>query len=125
MIALNKILVALDLIEIRKEMVTRVDEKGRRWRVPHNLYRVKDHGDDYQLSSRDVLKVIELAEKDRAIYRTIRHIFCDRFAPIDQRNVWWAILHNCRDDDLDKMAARARTRTAAKHPPNEGWSRIT
>jgi len=44
LIALNKILVALDLIEIRKEMVTRVDAQGRRWRVPHNLYRVKDHG---------------------------------------------------------------------------------
>lgn len=32
LIALNKILVALDLIEIRKEMVTRVDDQGRRWK---------------------------------------------------------------------------------------------
>jgi hypothetical protein len=42
LITINKILVALDLIEIRKEMLTRVDDRGRRWRVPHNLYRVKD-----------------------------------------------------------------------------------
>ena len=45
LITINKILVALDLIEIRKEMVFRVDEKGRRWKVPHNFYRVKDQGE--------------------------------------------------------------------------------
>ncbi|MCC6705269.1 MAG: hypothetical protein IT334_10365 [Thermomicrobiales bacterium] len=128
LIALNKILVALDLIEIRKEMVTRVDEQGRRWKVPHNLYRVKDHGDDYQLSSRDVLKVIELAEKDRVIYRTIRHIFSDRFAPIDSRNVWWSILDELKDHpQWLKLAARAERdgrkaseRTRAGHASRKG-----
>jgi hypothetical protein len=35
LITINKLLVALDLIEIRKEMVPRTDEKGRRWKVPH------------------------------------------------------------------------------------------
>jgi hypothetical protein len=108
LIALNKILVALDLIEIRKEMVTRVDAQGRRWRVPHNLYRVKDHGDDYNLTSRDVLRVIELAEKDRMVYRTIRHIFSDRFAPIDGQNVWWSIMDELDGNELwQKLAAKA------------------
>ena len=130
LIALNKILVALDLIEIRKEMVTRVDEQGRRWRVPHNLYRVKDHGDGFNLNSQDVLKVVELAEKDRAIYRTIRHIFSDRFAPIDSQNVWWAILEAIRDEDAwTRLAARALTeenrasaRTRAGHEARKGRS---
>ncbi len=130
LIALNKILVALDLIEIRKEMVTRVDEQGRRWRVPHNLYRVKDHGDGFNLNSQDVLKVVELAEKDRAIYRTIRHIFSDRFAPIDSQNVWWAILETIRDEDAwTRLAARALTeenrasaRTRAGHEARKGRS---
>ncbi len=123
LIALNKILVALDLIEIRKEMVTRVDAQGRRWRVPHNLYRVKDHGDDYTLKSRDVLRVVELAERDRVVYRTIRHIFSDRFAPIDGQNVWWSILDELAGNELwQKLAAkataderRASARTKAGH----------
>lgn len=123
LIAINKILVALDLIEIRKEMVTRVDEQGRRWRVPHNLYRVKDHGDHYNLTTRDVVKVIELAEKDKAVYRTIRHIFSDRFAPIDAQNVWWSILEELRGHEgWQRLAAkagaeehRASARTKAGH----------
>ena len=52
LITINKILVALDLIEIRKEMVVRADPQGRRWKVPHNFYRVKDHGDDFTLGTR-------------------------------------------------------------------------
>src|SRR5690349_5051309 len=75
LIAINKILVALNLIEIRKEMVLRVDEQGRRWKVPHNFYRVKDHGDGFILGSGDVLKVVELADRDQAVYRYVRHIF--------------------------------------------------
>src|SRR6478752_1831793 len=66
LITINKILVALDLIEIRKEMVLRVDAQGRRWKVPHNFYRVKDHGDDFTLSTADVLRVAVLATGDRA-----------------------------------------------------------
>ncbi|MGH2549820.1 MAG: hypothetical protein ACRDHN_10545, partial [Thermomicrobiales bacterium] len=123
LIAINKILVALDLIEIRKEMVTRVDEQGRRWRVPHNLYRVKDHGDHYNLTTRDVVKVIALAEKDKAVYRTIRHIFSDRFAPIDNQNVWWSIIEELRSHEgWQRLAAkagaeehRASARTKAGH----------
>ena len=130
LIALNKILVALDLIEIRKEMVTRTDEQGRRWRVPHNLYRVKDHGDGFNLTGDDVLKVVALAEKDRAIYRTIRHIFSDRFAPIDSQNVWWTILSDIRERDLwQRVAARAiaeetraSARTRAGHEARKGRS---
>jgi hypothetical protein len=128
LIALNKILVALDLIEIRKEMVTRVDDQGRRWKVPHNLYRVKDHGDDYQLTSHDVLKVIALAEKDRVVYRTIKHIFSDRFAPIDAKNVWWSIVEDLKDHPawvkLAERAARdgrkASERTRAGHASRKG-----
>jgi hypothetical protein len=123
LIAINKILVALDLIEIRKEMVTRADEQGRRWRVPHNLYRVKDHGDHYNLTTRDVVKVIALAEKDKAVYRTIRHIFSDRFAPIDHQNVWWSIIEELRSHEgWQRLAAkagaeehRASARTKAGH----------
>src|SRR3954452_3465103 len=67
LIAINKILVTLDLIEIRKEMVLRVDDQGRRWRVPHNFYRVKDHQDGFHLTSDHVLRVIELADKDKTV----------------------------------------------------------
>jgi hypothetical protein len=108
LIAINKILVALDLIEIRKEMVLRVDEQGRRWRVPHNFYRVKDHGDGFLLGSRDVLRVVELADRDQTVYRSIRHIFSTRFAPIDADNVWVGILAEVRRADVwQRLAARA------------------
>ena len=92
LITINKILVALDLIEIRKEMVLRVDAQGRRWKVPHNFYRVKDHGDDFTLTTDDVLRVAELAARDRAVYRYVRRVFSPRFAPIDGDNVWGRIL---------------------------------
>ena len=75
LITINKILVALDLIEIRKEMVVRADPQGRRWKVPHNFYRVKDHGDDFSLGPADVLRVAELAARDRAVYRYVRRVF--------------------------------------------------
>ncbi|MEA2524137.1 MAG: hypothetical protein QOF73_1364 [Thermomicrobiales bacterium] len=108
LIAINKILVALDLIEIRKEMVLRVDEQGRRWRVPHNFYRVKDHGDSFVLGSGDVLRVVELADRDQAIYRYVRHIFSSRFAPIDPDNVWTRILVEVRQNEVwQRLAARA------------------
>ncbi len=75
LITINKILVALDLIEIRKEMVLRTDEQGRRWRVPHNFYRVKDHADGSSLTAADVLRVVELADRDKAVYRYVRRLF--------------------------------------------------
>src|SRR6187401_1749138 len=78
LITINKILVALDLIEIRKEMVLRTDERGRRWKVPHNFYRVKDHDDDFSLTTRDVMKVVALAAQDRAVYRYVKRIFSPR-----------------------------------------------
>jgi DnaA N-terminal domain len=108
LITINKILVALDLIEIRKEMVLRADEQGRRWRVPHNFYRVKDRDDGFTLDDESVLKVVRLAEKDRAIYRYIRHIFSARFRPIDPHNVWSNMLVTLRRDETwRKLAARA------------------
>jgi hypothetical protein len=108
LITINKILVALDLIEIRKEMVLRADDQGRRWKVPHNFYRVKDHSDGSSLTSRDVLKVAELADRDLAVYRYVRRVFSSRFAAIDRDNVWAEILGEVRATDVwQRLAARA------------------
>jgi hypothetical protein len=113
LITINKILVALDLIEIRKEMVTRTDEAGRRWRVPHNFYRVKDRPDGFVLTPEAVLRVVELAARDDAVYRYIRHVFSPRFAPIDRDNVWHQILPVVRQHPLwQKLAARAAAEDA-------------
>lgn len=123
LITINKILVALDLIEIRKEMVPRTDAKGRRWKVPHNLYRVKDHGDEFNLTTDDVRRVVALADRDRAVYRYVRRIFSAKFSPIDRDNVWHTILEELADDPTwQKLAARtakdesrASARTKAGH----------
>jgi hypothetical protein len=130
LITINKILVALDLIEIRKEMVLRADPQGRRWKVPHNFYRVKDHGDDFTLSTPDVLRVAELAAKDRAVYRYVRRVFSPRFAPIDGDNVWGRILPEVRATPVwQQLAAkasaeenRASARTRAGHAARKGSS---
>src|SRR5690606_20980546 len=115
---INKILVALDLIEIRKEMVPRTDAKGRRWKVPHNLYRVNDHGDELNLTTDDVRRVVALADKDRAVYSYVRRIFSSKFAPIDRDNVWHSILEELADDPTwQKLAARTakdESRTSAR-----------
>src|SRR3954469_10222159 len=123
LITINKLLVALDLIEIRKEMVLRTDEQGRRWKVPHNFYRVKDHGDGSRLTSKDVLRVIELADRDQTVYRYIRRIFSPKFSPIDRDNVWGGILAELSPSEtwvrLQSRAsaeeARASARTRAGH----------
>ncbi|MGC4192033.1 MAG: hypothetical protein QM589_12850 [Thermomicrobiales bacterium] len=128
LITINKILVALDLIEIRKEMVLRVDAQGRRWKVPHNLYRVKDHGDDVTLTTQDVMRVIELADRDRAVYRYLRRVFSTRFSPIDHANVWHQILEEVRPTPVwQRLAARAEKedrkaseRTKAGHAARKG-----
>jgi hypothetical protein len=128
LITINKILVALDLIEIRKEMVVRADPQGRRWKVPHNFYRVKDHGDDFTLSTPDVLRVAELAAKDRAVYRYVRRVFSPRFSPIDGDNVWGRILPEVRATPVwQQLAAkaaaeenRASARTRAGHAARKG-----
>jgi hypothetical protein len=128
LIAINKILVALDLIEIRKEMVLRTDPQGRRWKVPHNFYRVKDHDDGFVLSAREVLKVAALAEGDKAVYRYVRRVFSPRFAPIDADNPWHRILPEVRQTPLwqglaAKAAAeegRASARTKAGHAARRG-----
>jgi len=107
LITINKILVALDLIEIRKEMVLRVDAQGRRWKVPHNLYRVKDHGDDVSLTTKDVMRVVQLADSDRTVYRYCRRMFSPRFSPIDNDNIWHQILAELRPTDIwQRLAAR-------------------
>ena len=113
LITINKILVALDLIEIRKEMVRKTDEQGRRWKVPQNLYRVKDRQDGLDLTAADVIRVIELADKDKAVYRYIRKLFSSRFEPIDRNNVWHAILAELADHPTwQKLAARAAKQEA-------------
>jgi hypothetical protein len=107
LITINKILVALDLIEIRKEMVVRPDEHGRRWKVPHNFYRVKDRDDGYTLDPEAVMRVVRLADKDKAVYRYLHHIFSERFKPIDAQNVWTSILAEVRNDPIwQKLAAK-------------------
>lgn len=107
LITINKLLVCLDLIEIKKEMVPRTDERGRRWKVPHNLYRVKDHGDEFNLTTDNVMRVARLADKDRAVYRYVRRIFSPKFAPIDRDNIWHQILEDVRPTDVwQKLAAR-------------------
>jgi hypothetical protein len=133
LITINKILVALDLIEIRKEMVVRADPQGRRWKVPHNFYRVKDHGDDFSLGSADVLRVAELAARDRAVYRYVRRVFSPRFAPIDGDNVWGRILPQVRLTPVwQGLAARAvaeedraSARTRAGHAARKGGTTET
>jgi hypothetical protein len=107
LITINKILVALDLIEIRKEMVVRPDEQGRRWKVPHNFYRVKDRDDGYTLDGDAVMRVVRLADKDKAVYRYLHHIFSEKFSPIDAQNVWTGILAEVRNDPTwQKLAAK-------------------
>ncbi|HEX5167046.1 MAG TPA: hypothetical protein VFV93_16685, partial [Thermomicrobiales bacterium] len=133
LITINKILVALDLIEIRKEMLTRVDERGRRWRVPHNLYRVKDRPDGVDLRAVDVLRVAQLAQRDDAVFRYVRRVFSERFRPIDGDNVWHAILTELRNDATwrelqDRTRAiekRASARTRAGHQSRAGGARTT
>lgn len=107
LITINKILVELDLIEIRKEMVVRPDEQGRRWKVPHNFYRVKDRDDGYTLDGDAVMRVVRLADRDKAVYRYLHHIFSEKFSPIDAQNVWTGILDEVRNDPVwQKLAAR-------------------
>jgi hypothetical protein len=128
LITINKILVALDLIEIRKEMVLRTDPQGRRWKVPHNFYRVKDHGDDFTLGTPHVLRVAELAAADRAVYRYVRRVFSPKFSPIDGANVWTQILPEVRRTPVwQELAARAEqeetrasARTKAGHAARKG-----
>ena len=113
LITINKILVALDLIEIRKEMVRKVDAQGRRWKVPQNFYRVKDRPNGIELTTEDVIRVIELADRDRAVYRYIRKVFSSRFEPIDSDNVWHQILVEIAEHPTwKKLAARAARQEA-------------
>ncbi|MGH9173517.1 MAG: hypothetical protein ACRD1H_04120, partial [Vicinamibacterales bacterium] len=128
LITINKILVALDLIEIRKEMLTRTDERGRRWRVPHNLYRVKDRPSGVDLRAEDVMSVAELALMDATVFRYVRRVFSERFRPIDGDNVWHAILSEVRDhptwrelqERTSAIEARASARTRAGHQSRTG-----
>jgi len=118
LITINKILVALDLIEIRKEMVYRVDAQGRNWKVPHNFYRVKDQDEGVSLTTAQVMRVVELADKDRAVYRYLRKLFSPRFSPIDPGNVWHDILEEIRPTEVwQRLAARTErdeTRASAR-----------
>lgn len=88
---INKILVALDLIEIKKSMVNRPDN-GNDWKFPHNTYRVKEQGDNFQLTADAVRRVVDLAVEDKAVFRRIKHIFGSKFKPIDPQSVWYDIV---------------------------------
>ena len=118
LITINKILVALDLVEIRKEMVQRTDPQGRKWKVPHNLYRVKDRTDGLELQTADVLRVVHLASKDAAVFRYVKRIFSNRFTPIDRDNVWHRILKEVAGDptwqELTEKTARIEARASAR-----------
>jgi hypothetical protein len=108
LITINRILVALDLLEIRKEMVLRIDEHGHKWRVPHNLYRVKDRSGDPHLATADVTRVLELAAERKDVYRHIRHILTSSFMPISRNNVWHQILAELRPTALwQRLAEQA------------------
>jgi len=108
LITLNKILVALDLIAIHKEMVLRQDDRNRRWRVPHNFYRVKDPRDGLVLNLPAVVRVLELANRDKNVFRSIRHIFGAQFAPIDRTSIWHYLLPELRQLPLwQQLAERA------------------
>jgi hypothetical protein len=108
LITLNKVLVALDLIEIHKEMVLRQDDRNRRWRVPHNFYRVKDPRDGLVLNLPAVVRILELANRDRNVFRHIRHIFGAQFAPIDRTSIWHYLLPELRQLPLwQQLAERA------------------
>ncbi|MEJ7838952.1 MAG: hypothetical protein WKF81_09055, partial [Thermomicrobiales bacterium] len=128
LITINKILVTLDLIEIRKEMVFRVDDRGRRWKVPHNFYRVKDQGDGVSLTTDAVRRVVDLADSDRTVYRYLRRLFSPRFSPIDGDNVWHQILEELRPTETwQRLAARtakdetrASARSKAGHAARRG-----
>jgi len=104
-------------------MVRKTDEKGRRWKVPQNLYRVKDRQDGLDLTTADVIRVIELADTDKAVYRYIRKIFSAKFEPIDRNNVWHEILKEIEDHPTwtklaelaTRQEARASARTKAGH----------
>ncbi|MEZ4572842.1 MAG: hypothetical protein R2849_21490 [Thermomicrobiales bacterium] len=94
-------------------MVRKADEQGRRWKVPQNLYRVKDRQDGIDLTAADVVRVIELADKDKAVYRHIRKIFSSKFEPIDRDNVWHEISQELADHPTwMKLAARAQKQEA-------------
>ena len=112
LITLNKVLVALDLMEIHKEMVVRQDERGRRWRVPHNFYRVKDPKEGLVLSLPAVVRVLELAQRDRNVFRQVRHIFGPQFTPIDRTSLWHSLLPELRAlplwIELEARATRER-----------------
>ncbi|MDQ6905240.1 MAG: hypothetical protein M3176_00280 [Chloroflexota bacterium] len=108
LITLNKILVALDLIEIHKEMVLRQDDRNRRWRVPHNFYRVKDPRDGLVLNLPAVVRVLELANRDKNVFRHVRHIFGAQYAPIDRTSIWHYLLPELRQMPLwQQLAERA------------------
>lgn len=127
---INKILVALDLIEIRKSMVHRPDASGNDWKFPHNTYRVKDHGDNFQLSADGVRRVVQLATEDTAVYRRIKHIFGSKFKPIDPQSVWFGIIPELEPtanwqklkavalEDERRTSERSRKGHAARRKPD-------
>lgn len=129
LITINRILVALDLIEIRKEMISHTNERGHKLKTPHNLYRVKDRSGDPHLTTRDVVRVLQLAAERNDVYRHIRHVLSAGFQPISRTNIWHRLLEELANEPVWRsLAARvaeeeerysARTR-AGHRTRNEG-----
>ena len=115
---INKILVALDLVEIKKSMVNRPDKSGNDWKFPHNTYRVKEQGDNFQLTADAVRKVVQLANEDTAVYRRIKHIFGSKFKPIDPQSVWYEIIAELEPTEnwqkLKRIALEDERRTSER-----------
>ena len=115
---INKILVALDLVEIKKSMVNRPDKSGNDWKFPHNTYRVKEQGDNFQLTADAVRKVVQLATEDTAVYRRIKHIFGSKFKPIDPQSVWYEIIEELEPTEnwqkLKRIALEDERRTSER-----------
>jgi hypothetical protein len=128
---INKILVALDLIEIKKSMVHRPDDAGNDWKFPHNTYRVKDQTDTFQLTADAVRRVVQLATEDTAVYRRIKHIFGSKFKPIDPNSVWYSIIEELEPtpnwrklqalalEDERRTSERSRKGHAARRTPKD------
>ena len=67
-----------------------------------------DPRDGLVLNVPAVVRVLELAERDRNVFRHIRHVFSAQFAPIDRTSIWHFLLPELRQMPLwQRLAERA------------------
>jgi len=115
LMTINLILVALDLIEIEKRLIPRTDAQGHKWQVPHNFYKIRDRDEQPDLTSKDVLAVLQIADQRIDVYRHIRHILTPVFEPIGPKNCWHALLIELRMTPLwQRLAEREDARFSAR-----------